>query len=112
MISTYDTDEMCASVIRGKEVIKPVVYDYNSHMGGVKCCKHTYRNEKGSKWYSKLLKRLHSVIYNSVVIYRSLQTNKKIDPLAFRLGLIKGLIGKNRPVYLILYIGTHLLNHL
>jgi hypothetical protein len=99
MISTYDTDEMCASVIRGKEVLKPVVSDCNCHMGGVKCCKHTYQNEKGSKLYVKLFKRLLNVtIHNSMVKYRSLQTNKKIDPLTFRPHLIKGLIGKHRPV--------------
>jgi hypothetical protein len=51
MISTYHTDEMHVSISRGKEVVKPaVVYDYNSHMGGVdlkiKCCSHTYRNER------------------------------------------------------------------
>jgi hypothetical protein len=35
MISTYHTDEMRVSISRGKEVIKPVVSDYNTHMGGV-----------------------------------------------------------------------------
>jgi hypothetical protein len=97
-MSTYHTDEMCVSISRGKEIIKPdVASDSNSHMGGVdlrdqKLQPYPLKQKKGSKWYVKLFKRLLNVtIHNSMVIYWSLQANKKTDPLIFRLHLTKDL---------------------
>jgi hypothetical protein len=119
MISTYHTDEMRESISRGKEVVKPdAVSDYNSHMGGVDLKDqmlqpYLLERKKGSKWHVKLFKRLLNItIYNSMVIYRSLSANKKTNPLTFSCILSKDSLKNMSLEYLILYMGTHLLNHL
>jgi hypothetical protein len=102
MILTYHNYEMHSKINKAnKEEIKPsVVYDYNENMTAIHLRDQMLRpyllkQKDGSKWYTKLFRRLLGVVLHNS-IYQSIPHNMGTDPVKFRLLRIQGLTEKHR----------------